>query len=448
MKLQNSITHPLISVVPDRTPAFLRTAYQLEEAEPPSTLLRIIVGLALLVLIAFTGSAMFSVPRASFAPGQLQPAGAETTLRSLKGGVIEMLAVSNGSTVGAGDLIAVLEDPEIAPRLKVLERRQAAIKARIQLRLQHFHQLNNADSEVVELELWNEHASVLALREQSVDASTERLRRRRDGLESQNITLADQGQILDEQLAAAERIHDVYQSINQRRIISDVEMLRSEQDVHSLRRAVSELEARIQENAGNVTEVDAEILEYRAQFRHEQIKELEEFVAQLIAAEAEIEALNIQRESNVILAPHGGVVFDLNQHVTGSVLQSGDKLARLLPTERTLSAHLSVPPSDIIHLREGQLVEIDILGLSGYDHGPIGGTVAYISPSSLTDANGEHFFRVHVLLEIPDAIPREFISALRAGASVNGTIITGERTLLEYLAKPVLRGFNRAFGEP
>ena len=129
------------------------------------------------------------------------------------------------------------------------------------------------------------------------------------------------------------------------------------------------------------------------------------------------------------------------------MIQPGADLVEIVPLEDTLLVEAKVRPADIAFLRPGQPAMVKVTAYDFAIYGGLDGVVEDISADTITDEHGESFYRVRVrthdnaLYKAGEPLP------IIPGMTTQVDILTGEKTVLDYLLKPILRAKERALRE-
>ena len=149
----------------------------------------------------------------------------------------------------------------------------------------------------------------------------------------------------------------------------------------------------------------------------------------------------------MVKSPVNGEVKQILVTTIGGVVQPGMDLLEIVPLEGNLLVEAHVRPADIAFLRPDQDAEVK---LTAYDYSIYGGLPAkleHISADTITDENGESFYLIRVRTERnflgSESAPLEIIPGMTAVID----ILTGEKSVLDYLLKPVLRAREMALRE-
>jgi HlyD family secretion protein len=162
-------------------------------------------------------------------------------------------------------------------------------------------------------------------------------------------------------------------------------------------------------------------------------------------------------ERTDVRAPVRGIVVKLHHHTAGGVVAAGGILLELLPINDELMIQARIKPTDIVHIREGQHALVRLSGLNQRLTPMIEGSVTYLSADTVADqvvgrpqdqeaAKGASFV-VRVRLDQKDLAAKVEGFQPTPGMPADLFIETGERTFFDYLMRPLLDSFLRAFRE-
>jgi membrane fusion protein, adhesin transport system len=226
--------------------------------------------------------------------------------------------------------------------------------------------------------------------------------------------------------------------------VSDVEILRLERDVSRYRGERDQAAAQIQRIQAAISESQSRALEVEREFRNRARSELSETVAKLDALGEGSVALSDKVKQSIIRSPVKGTVQRLLVKTVGGVVQPARDIVEIVPSEDTLLIEARVQPKDIAFLRPGQDA---LVRLTAYDfavYGGFEGTLEHISSDTVIDDKGNAFYVVRVRTKKADLgadLP------IIPGMIAQADIMTGKKTVLSYLLKPILRGKYYALTE-
>ncbi|MBK9447169.1 MAG: rane fusion protein adhesin transport system [Pseudomonadota bacterium] len=226
--------------------------------------------------------------------------------------------------------------------------------------------------------------------------------------------------------------------------VSEVELLRLERDVARYRGDKDMASAQIGRVQAAINEASRKIQEVELAFRNESGKELAETMGKLNSLSEGGIGLSDKVKRSVLRSPVKGTVKRLMVNTVGGVIQPGKDVVEIVPLEDNLLLEARVQPRDIAFLRPGQK---SVVKFTAYDfsiYGGLDGVLEHIGADTVTDEKGNAFYIVRVRTNkstIGDNFP------IIPGMIAEVDIITGEKSVLTYLLKPVLRAKARAFSE-
>ena len=226
--------------------------------------------------------------------------------------------------------------------------------------------------------------------------------------------------------------------------VSEVELLRLERDVARFRGDRDMTSAQIGRVQAAITEANRKIQEVELAFRNESGKELAETMAKLNSLSEGSVALSDKVARSVLRSPVKGTVKRLLVTTVGGVIQPGKDVVEIVPLEDNLLLEAKVQPRDIAFLRPGQKTVVKFTAYDFSIYGGLDGVLEHIGADTVTDEKGNAFYIVRVRTDkatIGKDLP------IIPGMIAEVEIITGEKSVLTYLLKPVLRAKARAFSE-
>ena len=226
--------------------------------------------------------------------------------------------------------------------------------------------------------------------------------------------------------------------------VSEVELLRLERDTGRFRGERDMAAAQISRIQSSIQEATRKVEEVSLAFRNESGKELAETMAKLNSLAEGSVGLSDKVTRAVLRSPVKGTVKRLLINTVGGVVQPGKDVVEVVPLEDNLLLEARVLPRDIAFLRPGQKVVVKFTAYDFSIYGGLEGKLEHIGADSVIDEKGNAFYTVRVRTNQPSlgnnlpVIP---------GMVAEVDIITGEKSVLSYLLKPVLRAKARAFSE-
>lgn len=227
--------------------------------------------------------------------------------------------------------------------------------------------------------------------------------------------------------------------------VSEVELLRLERDVSRYRGEREMAAAQISRIQAAINEAQRKIEEVELTFRNEASKELSETMAKLNSLAEGSVALSDRVKQSSIRSPVKGTVKRLLVNTVGGVVQPGKDMIEIVPLEDALLLEAKVQPRDIAFLRPGQPVMVKFTAYDFSIYGGLDGTLEHIGADSVMDEKGNAFYTVRVRTSKPGFGDANL--PIIPGMVAEVDILTGKKSVLAYLIKPVLRAKSVALTE-
>lgn len=221
-----------------------------------------------------------------------------------------------------------------------------------------------------------------------------------------------------------------------------------------LERELSDITGQVNENAQRAKGLEAELQVAQKERESQSTKFRSQALGELGAVETEIAGLQEDLKSigdrvyrTELRAPVDGIVNNIRLKTIGGVIEPAMKLVEIVPVDDELKIVARVLPADIAFLHPGQPVKVKITAYDPQKYGALDGTLTRIGANSVTDHEGNIFFEIDVRTEKNHMGSTENPLPITPGMVASTEVITGRRTILEYLLKPLLRARSRAFTE-
>jgi HlyD family type I secretion membrane fusion protein len=222
----------------------------------------------------------------------------------------------------------------------------------------------------------------------------------------------------------------------------------------ALKRQAANLEGSQGEYLGNVAqareaiaEAEMEILSVAADHQSEVATELREVQTQLAEVTEKLAAAQIRQGRRDVVAPEAGTVLNLRYFAPGAVVPPGGPILDLVPRDDSLVVEARVRPSDIDVVHAGLSAKIIFSAFKSRTTPQIDGKVTRVTADALKDERtGEFYYLARVSADQAELQKLKDIQ-LQAGMPAETLIITGERTMLQYLTQPIRDSFRTAFRE-
>ena len=214
------------------------------------------------------------------------------------------------------------------------------------------------------------------------------------------------------------------------------------------RRTSAAAQEAISRNAAAVREAQAQLAEADLQFRQEALDERNQLSAKLAVNEQSLLGAEGRLERSEIRSPVDGVINDVQINTVGGFVNAGQKIMEVVPAGEKLLVEARVQPRDIAFINVGDPAIVKVTAYDFSIYGGLTGTVRHVSADSIYDEEAkEAYFTVLVETD------RAFLEAGRSrlpitpGMICDVEIITGRKSVLNYLLKPVSKARSEALRE-
>ncbi|MBK8973703.1 MAG: HlyD family type I secretion periplasmic adaptor subunit [Hahellaceae bacterium] len=408
---------------------------------------RLLWGAVAIVVLLVIWSAYAEIDEVTRGQGRVIPSGQVQVIQAVDGGVISAILTAEGQVVAPGQTLLKIDPVRFLASLREnqaqtqpLEIRAERLKALSETRaFAPSPELVSAAPELVERErtLFRSSQEALASQLQIIDQQVEQ---RGEEL-NEAIARRDQAR---RSFELAEQEFQVTSPLLRSGAVSQIEVLRLEKEVTRNRGELEQAQANVKRVEAAMGETREKRQELLLNFRNDVRKELSEVAAKLSALAESGKALEDKVRQTEVKSPVRATVKRMFVNTLGGVVQPGQEVVELLPLDEALVLEVQIKPQDIAFLRPGQHAMVKF---SAYDFAIYGGMSASlesIGADSILDDKGNAFYLVRIrtdAAQLGENLP------IIPGMLADVDIITGKKTVLTYLMKPVLRAKANALTE-
>ena len=386
----------------------------------------------------------------AIAVGEVVPQGQVKVIQHLEGGIIEKIYVLEGDVVKAGDPLVQLDLTSSGARREELAvRLDALLLSRARLTAEAHGKKPVFPKEVAErrADLAANERNAFAARQAELNSGIKVLKKQALQRELNIVELKTRREALVNDLGLAREELAMSSELLKDELTPRIDHLK-------LRREVEELEGEIKTLDSGIPRVEAALAEARERLNEERLKfrrialdelgPVEVAIAQTreTLAKATDEVLRTE-----IRSPIDGVVKSLRYHTIGGVVRAGEPIMEIVPSQDSLVIEARLNPTDVGYVGVGQPAVVKISTYDFVRYGGLDAEIIYLSADSLTDSDGQTYFRVVArtdktyLGENPGDLP------IAPGMQATVDIHTGSKSVISYLLKPVLKLKSEAFRE-
>lgn len=423
-------------------------AMPIEPAKAAQILLYTIAGLFLLTLI---WAATASLDRVTRGMGRVTPSNKLQEVQYLEGGIVKDILVKAGDKVKAGDILVRLDPTQFSAEFaqnregyNLLYAKTARLEAIAAGKPLVFPKaLKRSAPKIVadERKLYEARMEELAA---SLAVEEARLAQRKQSLKEARVALdyAKQNQAL-----AAEELAMV-ETLVGKGIEPQIELLRARQRESAARGEIEKAKIAVSRAELEVSEAENEIIRIKKTFSASVADELSKAKAELAEVSGGLPALEDKVARTDVRAPIDGVVNRVLVSTIGGVVQPGETIVEIVPSEDTLLVEAKIKPADIGFLRVGQKAKVKITAFDSAIYGSLDGHIEWISADAVEDPKEkDRHYLIRVRTEKSAIDTRKGALKIMPGMAAEVDVLNGKRTVLAYLFTPLARVQDKALRE-
>jgi len=409
---------------------------------------KIVRAAAVIVVLLLVWAALAHVDEVTRGDGKVIPSRQLQLVQSLDGGVVTAILVREGEVVEKDQLLLKIDETRATSGVRENAATGFALRAR-QARLRalaegtSFQPPTGSNSD--------EDKSIVAgerrLYEQRIFELNNLVGINRQQVEQRQQELSE----MRARKASAERSLELTQQelaktkpLLASGAVSEVDILRLDRDIGRARGDVEQASAQIARVQAAIGEAQRKIQETEYSFRNEARRDLADVMGKLSALTEGAVALSDRVDKSQIKSPVRGRVQRLLANTVGGVVQPGKDLVEIVPLDDALVLEAKVQPKDIAFIHPGQAATVKFTAYDFSIYGGLVATVENISPDTIVDERGNAFYLVRVRtaqVNFSEKMP------IIPGMTAEVDILTGSKTVMSYLLKPVLKGKAYALSE-
>ncbi|HCG7065643.1 TPA: HlyD family type I secretion periplasmic adaptor subunit [Vibrio parahaemolyticus] len=457
----NKLSNDELDFVDDKTAALLLNT-------PNSA--RLMLWVMVLFFVAAIGWASWAqIHQVTVGQGKVIPSSQIQVVQNLEGGLVKEILVKEGQLVKKGQQLLLIDDTRFRSDYREREQQVANLTASV---LQLSASINSvAVNRDFNIQDW-EKSVVLdygkltfppVLEETQPQLTQRQKAEYREDLDN----LRNQLSVIDQQVEQkqqdlveiearvrnlrqsyqyAKKELDITQPLADEGVVPRIELLKLQRQVNDTRREMTSSELKIPVIKSAIKESMLNRIDVALKFRSEQQEKLNNAQDQLSALVESAVGLEDRVNRTVVVSPVTGKIKTLNVNTVGGVIQPGMDIVEIVPTEDTLLVEAKIAPKDIAFLRPNLNAIVKFTAYDFTKYGGLVGELEHISADTTQDEEGNSFYIVRVRTE-KTSFGQDADLPIIPGMTASVDIITGKRTVLEYLLKPILSAKTNALKE-
>ena len=430
------------------------------ENEPPPDWKRPALAGYIVIVLAFgvlgTWSAFARLDSAVVAPGLVTLESSKKVIQHFEGGIIAKILVHEGEHVDQGQILFMLDNTSAQANANAVRNQLYAFlaqEARLVAERDNAQQvsypaelLDNISQPVIQNAVSDENKQ-FAERRASITGQVAILESRIKQFETQIKGITDQKTATEQQLGFINSELTDLRELLARNLVQKTRVLALERERARLEGVIGQAVADIAKTHNDIGEANLQIEQLHKKFSEDvsaqilQVREkIAEFGQKAIVSQDVLHRIQVR-------APRAGTIQNLHVATVGGVIRPGEPLAELVPDKDNLVINAEVPPTDVDAIGAGMQAEVRFSAFHGYTLPLILGRVDTVSRDQIVnEMSKQSYFLARIVVDEKD-IPTMIKDGIKAGMPVEVIVPTGERTVMNYLIRPLRNRASTAFRE-
>lgn len=378
------------------------------------------------------------------APSRLQE------VQSLEGGIVEQMLVAPGQSVKKGQLLARLDTAQYSANLgesRQLQLAALAGRARVEAllagtapRFEDDWQREAPELIAKETQLWRDALQSFRSNGQAAREAIERRRGELVEAQARIRSLQEAVKVGEESFAIERRLFEQGAGARADYLAAQQRLMAQKAELDALQQSLPRLQAGLAEAQAAAAETDARA---RAQWGTQRT----EYETKAAALSSTMSGQQDKVTRRDVLSPVDGVVNRVLVPTIGGVALAGKAILEIVPADARLQMSARVKPADIGFIRAGQQAHVRVLAYDTSQYGKLDAVVERVGADAVPDERGEPYFEVQLTAERDQLKEHGQPLPITPGMPLDIGILTGQRSVMQYLLKPVLRGVQKSLQE-
>jgi len=418
--------------------------------QSPTRISRVLKIWLITILLFVIWASLAEIDEITRGDGDVVPYGQNQIIQNLEGGILESILVREGQTIQKGDKILKINNAESISKSETNQMKYEELLAK-KYRLEA--QANDKKFEAKETDN-------IELKQQILLAQNLYDSNKLEFLATDNVIVQQVEQKKQEYKEAKSKVKSLRTSLEyvtqeismtapmvREGVKSKVDFLKLKREANGIKNDIESAKLSLPRLASAIKEYRQKRIENKQLFINTAKKELNEVSAELLRLRTQQIAFSDEVKRTAVISPVDGIVQKLYVNTIGGVIKPGADLVEIVPTNEKLFLEVKIKPSDIAFLHPGAEAKIKV---SAYDfaiHGGLIGKIVNISPDTITDKEENTFYLINIETEKNYLGTKQNPLNIIPGMTVNVDIVTGKKTVMEYILKPILKSKQYVFSE-
>ncbi|USH01146.1 HlyD family type I secretion periplasmic adaptor subunit [Grimontia kaedaensis] len=431
---------------------------------------RIVVWLLIIMVASFiVWASLSSLDQVTRGEGKVIPSSQVQLIQSLDGGILQEMYVKEGMIVEKGQPLARIDDTRFRSDVAQQEEEDASLNANI-IRLQQelasiqLQSLDVAWEEQILIEplqlifpesLIKEEPELIKRQQLEYQAHLDDLKNKIE-IESRHVLQKQQEikelktkiKTLEGSARLIAREYELTKPLAKKKIVPEIELLKLQRQVNDMRGEIAALHQLSPKLKAGQDEAILKRREAVLAFTNENLTQISELEAKLSRLEQAKVGSQDKVDKAIITSPVNGTIKTIHINTLGGVVSPGKDILEIVPNEDQLLIEAKIQPKDIAFLHSGLPAVVKVTAYDYTRYGGLNGKLEHISADTTQDEKGNSFYLVRVRTDVSNLEDKEGTSMpIIPGMLTSVDIVTGKRTVLDYILNPILRARESALRE-
>ncbi len=382
--------------------------------------------------------------------GKVIPSKQVQVIQNLEGGIVSEILVDEGEIVEKDQILLKIDDTTFASsyeenNLRLLELQAQALRLSAEVSGKETHSMNAVSKEMKpfiehERSLYQLNKRQLA---QKLNILREQITQRRHELKEAQ---SKYGQLREDYKLIKQEV-EITRPLVKKGIVSQVEFLQLSRQASGIKGEMDSVKLSIPRTRSTIKEAQNKMQEAKLDFKHDAKEELNKVQAEIARISESSDALEDRVKRTLVRSPVKGIVQRLLVNTINGVIQPGMDIVEIIPFNDKLLIETKIKPSDIAYLYPGQPAKVKFTAYDFSIYGSLDGKVVWISADTITDEEGNAFYLVRIKTTKNYLEFEGKKHDILVGMVANVDIITGQKSVLDFILKPILKVRQAALRE-
>jgi len=381
--------------------------------------------------------------------GEIVPSGENQVVQNLEGGIIEEILVHEAQKVTKGDVLVRIDNRKSSASYESSQLKSQELQAQIyRLKAEAINKPFKVDEEFKKKYplLYKREKTLYTINKSHVASQVKILNEQTSQIKSELRESEGRVRDLKRSLYLIQQEIGINKPMVLKGIKSKIDFLKLQREENDIQERYHSAQETIPRLRASLAEIKGKKQEIKQAMMSDAQEQLNKLSAELSRINTRSGALKDQVQRTVVTSPVNGLIQKLFVHTVGGVIKPGENIVEIVPSDATLWVEVNVKPSDIAFIFPSQKAMVKITAYDFAVFGALKGEVVSISADTIKDAKENKFYKVKIKTEMNHSSSNRKI-VLMPGMTVNADIITGKKTIMDYILKPILKTKQYMFSE-